>query len=79
MPGDAVSFFDTWRQERKTGTVIEVRRSSKNPWLLAVVRLVDGTDAEVHPDRLERIGMTAEELAWRTAGVLEDHRPSRGE
>lgn len=55
-PGEAVLFFDAWRQERKTGTVIEVRRSSKNPWLLAVVRLVDGTEVEVHPDRLVPLG-----------------------
>ena len=54
MPGDAVSFFDTWRQERKTGTVIELRRSLRNPWRVAIVRLQDGTGVEVHPDRLEK-------------------------
>ena len=53
MPGDAVSFFDEWRQERKTGRVIEVRRSATNRWLVAVVRLQNGTETEVHPDRLE--------------------------
>lgn len=55
-PGAAVSFFDAWRRERKTGTVIEVRRSSKNPWLVAVVGLLEGTEVEVHPDRLESTG-----------------------
>ena len=55
-PGAAVSFFDAWRQERKIGSVIEVRRSSKNPWLVAVLRLLEGTEVEVHPDRLESAG-----------------------
>ena len=59
-PGEAVSFFDAWRQERKTGTVIEVRRSSKNPWLVAVVRLLEGTEVEVHPDRLVPVGAKSE-------------------
>jgi len=55
-PGEAVSFFDAWRQERKTGTVIDVRRSSHNSWRVAIVRLQDGTEVEVHQDRLESAG-----------------------
>jgi hypothetical protein len=55
-PGEAVSFFDSWRQERNTGTVIGVRRSSRNPWRVAIVHLPNGIEVEVHPDRLESVG-----------------------
>lgn len=55
--GDVVSFFDTWRQERKNGIIIDVRRSEKNPWRVAIVRLADGAEVEVHPDRLETVGV----------------------
>jgi hypothetical protein len=54
--GDVVSFFDEWRQERNNGRVIEVRRPVTNRWLVAVVGLPDGTETEVHPDRLESCG-----------------------
>jgi hypothetical protein len=53
QPGDIVSFFDEWKRERKTGCVIAVRRSGKNPWHVAIVRLQDGAEVEVHPDRLK--------------------------
>lgn len=55
-PGAAVSFIDAWRHERKTGIVIEERRSSRNPWKVVVVRLPNGTEVEVHLDRLESAG-----------------------
>jgi hypothetical protein len=55
-PGDVVSFFDEWEQERKTGRVLEVRRSERHPWRVTVVQLQDGTETEVHPDRLNPIG-----------------------
>ena len=54
--GEVVSWFDDWVQERKTGTVIDVRRSSRNPWRVAILRLQDGTDVEVHPDRVVPVG-----------------------
>ena len=68
-PGEAVSFFDAWRQERKTGAVIEMRRSERHPWRVAIVQLQDGTEAEMHPDRLEKIIMTEEEMIRRTAQI----------
>jgi hypothetical protein len=55
-PGDAVSFFDEWKQERNTGRVIDVRPSERHPWRVAVVRLQDGTETEVHPDRIGSAG-----------------------
>ena len=72
-PGDAVSFFDEWKQARKTGRVIDVRRSERHPWRVAVVQLQDGTETEVHPDRIESAGdhelMTDEELVRKTAKI----------
>jgi hypothetical protein len=56
VAGQRVSFFDDWRQEAATGVVLDLRRSSANPWRVAVVRLTDGTEVEVHPDRLESTG-----------------------
>ena len=53
QPGDNVSFFDEWKRERKTGHVVAVRRSAKNPWQVAIVQLQDGAEVDVHPDRLE--------------------------
>ena len=55
MVGDEVSWFDDWRQERNRGIVAEVRRSKVNPWRVAIVRLHDGAEVEVHPDRLEAV------------------------
>lgn len=55
-PGDVVSFFDEWEQTRKTGRVVEVRRSATNRWPVAVVKLQNGTETEVHPDRLNPTG-----------------------
>jgi hypothetical protein len=54
--GLTVSYYDDWRQERKYGEVIDVRRSSIDPWQIAVVRLLEGSEVEVHPDRLEAVG-----------------------
>lgn len=55
-PGEAVSFLDAWRHQRKTGVIVDVRRSATRPWLVAVVRLDGGSEVEVHPDRLEVSG-----------------------
>jgi hypothetical protein len=52
----SVAFFDAWKQRIRTGTLIAVRQSARNPWKVAVVRLQDGTEVEVHPDRLESAG-----------------------
>jgi len=54
--GKSVSWFDEWRRERQSGIIIDVRRSSRNPWRVAIVRLQDGAEVEVHPDRLESAG-----------------------
>ena len=54
--GTPVTFLDAWKREKKTGTLIAVRRSVKNPWKVAVIRLEDGAEVEVHPDRLESAG-----------------------
>lgn len=54
--GEAVSFIDAWRCQRQTGLVVDVRRSAGNPWLVAVVRLDNGSEVEVHPDRLKASG-----------------------
>ena len=51
--GYAVSFFDEWVQERKARLVIEVRQSFGRPWRAAIVRVQDGPEVGVHPDRLE--------------------------
>ena len=40
--GKSVSWFDEWRRERQSGIIIDVRRSSRNPWRVAIVRLQDG-------------------------------------
>lgn len=56
VPGQHVSFFDEWRQEARTGVVLDFRRSRANPWRVAIVRLEDGTEVEVHPDRFESTG-----------------------
>jgi hypothetical protein len=56
VPGQRVSFLDDWRQEARTGVVMALRRSTANPWRVAIVRLTDGTEMEVHPDRLESAG-----------------------
>jgi len=50
--GETVSWFDDWRQERKSGILVEMRRSSRHPWQVAVVRLPDETTVEIYPDRL---------------------------
>jgi hypothetical protein len=55
-PGEVVSFIDAWRRERRTGTVILVRRSTNNPWQVAVVRLQNGEEIEVHPHWIESGG-----------------------
>jgi hypothetical protein len=36
-----------------------VRRSGRHTWLVAVVRLADGAEVEVHPDRLEMERLSA--------------------
>lgn len=51
--GEIVSWFGDWRHERKSGILIDMRRSLRNPWRVAIVRLQDGAEVEVHPDRLE--------------------------
>lgn len=56
VPSQRVSFFDDWMQEARTGVVMDLRRSSANPWRVAILRLKDGTEVEVHPDRLELAG-----------------------
>lgn len=55
-PGNAVRFFDPWLGQFKAGVIVDVRRSAKNPWFVAVVRLKDGGEVEVHPDRVEEVG-----------------------
>jgi hypothetical protein len=68
--GERVSWFDHWRQVHQTGVIVGVRRSSSNPWNVAVVRLSNGTEVEVHPERLESaVSTTFEELARRTAAI----------
>ena len=67
--GERVSWFDHWRQVHQTGVIVGVRRSSSNPWNVAVVRLSNGTEVEVHPERLESAVGTFEELARRTAAI----------
>lgn len=52
-PGDAVTFLDVWRNQRKAGVFVGARRSATNPWIVAVVRLQNGSEEEVHRDRLE--------------------------
>lgn len=54
-PGDAVSFFNAWKRQRNIGLVIDVRQSERHPWRVAVVQSPDGTETEVHPDRLETV------------------------
>jgi hypothetical protein len=39
--------------------MIDVRRSSRNPWRVAIVRLRDETEVEVHQDRLVPVGATS--------------------
>lgn len=56
MCGEVVRSFDPWRRKQQTGVVVDVRRSSCNPWNVAVVRLPGGSEVEVHPDRLESTG-----------------------
>jgi hypothetical protein len=53
VPGQRDLFVDDWRQEARTGVVLDLRRSSANSLRVAIVRLKDGTEVEVHPDRLE--------------------------
>lgn len=35
--------------------VVAVRRSERNPWEVAIVRVEDGSETEVHPDRIELV------------------------
>jgi hypothetical protein len=59
--GKAVIFLDAWKTDQKTGMLIDYRRSVKNPWKVAVVRLDDGAEVEVHPDRLEMMETITDE------------------
>jgi len=54
--GRPVTFLDGWKHEQKTGMLVDYRRSVSNPWNVAVIRLEDGAEVEVHPDRLESAG-----------------------
>jgi len=56
IPGEAVSFCDPWRLEGINGVMVDIRRSATKPWRVAIVRLHNGTEVEVHPDRLEPAG-----------------------
>lgn len=53
--GNPVTFFDAWKRAYETGILMDFRRSVRNPWNVAIVRLRDGTEVEVHPDRIEAV------------------------
>lgn len=54
--GSTVSFFDDRTQENRTGVLMAIRRSTRPPWRVAMVRLRDGQEIEVRPDRLTAVG-----------------------
>lgn len=51
--GERVRFRDPREGRWVDGEVLDYRRSSKFPWKVYVIRLDDGREVEVHPDRLE--------------------------